>query len=183
MPSPRSLFICLLFTLASFIAHGQSEKAIGPTGFRVSAGIGPGAVQPGMGLSGKLALTLLYDGWGGTVRGTIHDGQTGAMNSGWFGPPKEKYKEWAILGSHVLNTKGNVQFVASGGVSVLQGEVLSDDRLSLEPMPTKIGFGGELEAVYSMNITGISAGLITCINGHSNMIAFILSLTLSGMSN
>ena len=172
--------LMLLLVLNSF---GQTEKSPYPSGFRIEAGIGPGAVMPGGGLSGRLALAILYKGWGGTVRGTFHDGRVGTGSSGdWFEPPTEKYNEKALLATRVIHTIGNVQLLASGGISMMDGSRLTEDKFDLEPMPQAIGFGGEFEAAYTGNIVGVTASLITSINGRANMVALVLSLSLAGMS-
>jgi hypothetical protein len=157
-----------VFAQDSLFSHQSARFEIGP---------GIGIAGKGSGVSGRFALSYLHSNWGGVLRFSAHDGGEGSKR-GWFGTPKEKFYDYGILCSYVIDNMESWQLIAGAGVGSLYGERLTDTNDSLEDFGRVTGFAYELGIASAGSTVGWSLNVLGNINSISNLVAFFLSLTI-----
>jgi hypothetical protein len=169
-----SLQLCISISSMSLYAQ---DSIYTHQSARIEIGVGTGMVGEGGGFSGRFAFSYLHSKWGGVIRISAHDGGEG-NNSGWFGPPKEKFYDNAVLLSYVITQSESWQIIASAGYGSLYGERLTNSKNDLEEFGRISGFAYELGIASAGSTLGWSLNFIGNINSESNLIAIFLSVTL-----
>ena len=125
-------------------------------------------------------MLYYYGDWGGVVRLTAHDGGSGNQVHSFLGThsPREKFYEYAILLSRLLQKSETSRIFVSAGIGTFFGERLTPDEYSLEEFGKVPGFAWEIGFSSVGGTVGISILMLGNLNSEESQVGGVFSLSV-----
>ncbi len=158
----RFTFIGLLVMISNFSMAQDSIPKRYTGAFEL--GLCFGQAGPSGGNGGNFGMRIMINKWGGTFHNMGFSGLTANRSYFLFGPPKEWFKETAIMGSRQLWSSRRFRAIASTGWSFIGGRQLDDTKTDFETMDQIDGLAWEL----AFGTVGSTAGLMVSFTGNIN---------------